>query len=136
MEHPIEELMKTTLQHLREMMNVNTIIGQTVLMEDGTVLIPVSKVSVGFLSGGGDSTKVPAPFMHKETYPFTGGTGAGISIQPVAFLVAEKGKMHLLSLDSQTPLGKLVEMIPGLMQDLRELSQNKKNASTSKPAWN
>jgi len=126
MEHPIEELMKTTLQNLRDMMDVNTIIGDSVVMQDGTVLIPVSKVSMGFLSGGGDSAKGSASFANREQYPFTGGTGAGISIQPVAFLVAEKGKMHLLSLDSQTPLGKLVELIPGFMKDMRDISDTQK----------
>jgi len=134
MEHPIEELMRTTLDNLRQMMNVNTIVGDSVYMEDGTVLIPVSRVSVGFLSGGGDGSHVSAGAMGKDGYPFTGGTGAGIQIMPVAFLVAEEGKMRLLALDTQTPMGKLVELIPSIMKDVKELASSrsvKKNAYPS-----
>ncbi len=79
-EHPIEGLMGVTMQKIKEMVDVNTIIGEPVITPDGTTIIPVSKVSFGFASGGTDlPTSQP-----KQT--FGGGGGAGITLQPLAFL--------------------------------------------------
>ena len=80
-EHPIQGLMSTTMQKIREMVDVNTIIGEPILSPDGTVIIPVSKVSFGFASGGSDiPSKQPKDI-------FGGASGAGVSIQPLYFLV-------------------------------------------------
>jgi len=99
--HPIEALMKTTMESLKEMVDVNTIVGDPVETPDGTTIIPISRVSFGFASGGGE-------YREKEglnsddtngQFPFAGGTGAGVSVQPVAFLVVSKDNMKLLSVD-------------------------------------
>ena len=92
-EHPIQGLMATAMQKIREMIDVNTIIGDPITTPDGTTIIPVSKVSFGFASGGSDiPTKTP-----KET--FGGGSGAGISINPIAFLIVSGGDVKLLQLN-------------------------------------
>ena len=115
-EHPIQGLMGTAMQGMREMVDVNTIIGDPVTTPDGTVIIPVSKVTFGFGSGGSDfPSKTP-----KEL--FGGGTGAGISIQPLAFLVVSNGDVKLLQMDaSSNTADKMVNMVPEVIDKIAEL---------------
>ena len=81
MEHPIGSLMDTTMEKIKEMIDVNTIIGEPITSPDGTLIIPVSKVIYGFAAGGSD---LPTKKENKDC--FGGGSGAGVTIQPVAFL--------------------------------------------------
>ena len=107
MEHPIQGLMSTTMEKIREMVDVDTIIGEPITVADGTVIIPVSKVSFGFASGGSDlPTKVQKDL-------FGGGGGAGISIQPLAFLVVSNGDVKLLqmSMDANSS-NAIINMVP------------------------
>lgn len=81
-EHPIQGLMKTAMESIKEMVDVNTVIGDAVEAPDGSVIIPVSRVGLGFAAGGsefGDN--------RESELPFGGGSGAGVSVQPVGFLV-------------------------------------------------
>ena len=84
--HPIEELMKTAMESIKEMVDVNTIVGDAVQTVDGTVIIPVSRVSFGFAAGGGEYAKGDNKNQDSK-FPFAGGSGAGVSINPVAFMV-------------------------------------------------
>ena len=100
--HPIGDLMSTTMQKIREMVDVNTIIGTPIRTDDGITLIPVSKLSFGFASGGSD-------FMTKNQKPeadnaFGGGSGAGVNISPVAFLIVKGDTVKLLPV--APPAGK------------------------------
>lgn len=102
--HPIEALMKTTMESLKDMVDVNTIVGDPVETPDGTTIIPISRVSFGFASGGGEykekSQQLEAnDYDNQQKLPFAGGTGAGVSVQPVAFMVVGKDNMKLLSVD-------------------------------------
>lgn len=85
MSHPIKDLMDSSIQNLHQLVDVNTIIGDPVTTPDGTTIIPVSKVTFGYASGGSEfpSSKTPDPFG--------GGAGAGVTIQPIAFLVIKAG---------------------------------------------
>ena len=109
-EHPINELMGVTMEKIREMVDVNTIVGTPITCADGATIIPISKVSYGFASGG---------------------SGAGISIQPVAFLVILNGEVKLLqlSIDASTP-NALINMVPDVMEKISGYmsSRNEKNA--------
>ena len=113
--------MSTAMQKIREMIDVNTIIGDPITTPDGTTIIPVSKVSFGFASGGSD---LPAK-VQKDL--FGGGRGAGITINPLAFLVVGGGDVKLLQLsDGDTgAAGKAVEMIPGVIDKLTEVFSKK-----------
>ena len=105
-EHPIQGMMGTAMQKIREMIDVNTIIGDPITTPDGTVIIPVSKVSFGFGSGGSD-------WPNKNTAKdlFGGGAGAGISINPLAFLVISNGEVKLLQMSfSSNTADKMVNM--------------------------
>jgi len=101
---------------LESMVDVNTIVGDIVTTSDGTVIIPVSKVSFGFAAGGSEfNTNKLNKYSESAKLPFGGGSGAGVNISPMAFLVVKDGSTNLLTLNNTTPIDKLVELIPDLM---------------------
>lgn len=129
-EHPIQGMMSTAMQKIREMVDVNTIIGDPITTANGTTIIPVSKVSFGFASGGSDiPSKSP-----KDV--FGGGSGAGISINPLAFLVVSEDGVKLLQLsDSDNTANKMVDMVPDVIDKISELfSKSKKEKAKPEPA--
>ena len=118
-EHPIENLMVTAMSSLRDMIDVNTIVGDTVETADGTTIIPVSKVCFGFAAGGSEfNTNKLNKFSENAKLPFGGGSGAGVKISPVAFLVVKDGNIKLLTVDADKPLDKLVDALPDLVNKL------------------
>ncbi|MBE6966352.1 MAG: sporulation protein YtfJ [Ruminococcaceae bacterium] len=110
-EHALNDVMKTTMEKLRSMVDVNTIIGDQITTPDGTTIIPVSKVSFGFASGGSDFDS------KKEGVNFGGGSGAGVSINPEAFLVVKDGNVRLVPMVAapNTTVDRLVELVPEVM---------------------
>ena len=122
-QHPIEGVMSTTMQKIKEMVDVNTIIGNPITTPDGTTIIPVSKVSFGFASGGSDlPTSNP-----KQT--FGGGGGAGITLKPIAFLVVHEGNVRLLQIaTSSNTADKVVNAVPDIIDKVSDvLSKNQKD---------
>ena len=120
-EHPIQGMMSTTMQRIREMVDVNAIVGDPITTPDGTTIIPVSKVSFGFASGGSDlPTKVTKDM-------FGGGAGAGVSINPIAFLVVSNGNVKLLQLSDEPggAIGKAVGMVPDVIDKVSDLFSKK-----------
>ena len=110
--HPINDLMSTTMEKIRSMVDANTIIGQPIHTEDGVTLIPVSRLSFGFASGGSDfTTKNQKPDAKNA---FGGGSGAGVSLEPVAFLVVKDGFVRLLPVapPPATTLDRALELAP------------------------
>lgn len=117
-EHPIEGLMDVTMQKIKEMVDVNTIVGDPITTPDGTVIIPVSKVSYGFASGGSDIPSKNAP--NKEI--FGGGSGAGASINPIAFLAVYNGKVELLNIESYDGTAdRVVGLVPEIIDKVSAL---------------
>ena len=93
--HPINDLMAVTMEKMREMVDANAIVGQPITTPDGVTLIPVSRMSFGFGSGGGDyNTKYTAGTGTGAN--FAGGSGAGVDIAPIAFLVVKDGFVRVL----------------------------------------
>jgi sporulation protein YtfJ len=123
-EHPIQGLMKTAMENIKEMVDVTTIIGDPVETPDGSVIIPISRVSFGFAAGGSE-------FEHSEEdkkakgngeLPFGGGSGGGVSVQPVAFLVmGSNGQVRMLPVDRHAMLDRLIDMAPQLVNQLQNL---------------
>lgn len=114
-EHPISSFMDSTMSKIREMVDVNTIIGNAINTDDGLTIIPVSKVTFGFAGGGADfQTK-----HHSQgtTDPFGGGTGAGVSITPVAFLVVKEGSVRVLNIAPpvSNTADRIVDMAPDFL---------------------
>ena len=122
MAHPIESIMRTTMENLKEMIDVNTVVGEAVLSGDGVTIIPISKVSFGFVAGGGeyaDSPPTPpAQPAAAEDMAFAGGTSAGVSVNPVGFLIVGNGQIKLLPASYSTPVERIVELVPQLVEDL------------------
>lgn len=115
MDHPIGNLMDTTMNKIKEMIDVNTIIGEPITAPDGTLIIPVSKVSYGFASGGSD---LPTKKENKDC--FGGGSGAGVTIQPVAFLTVYQGNVKLIPIEKfDGASDRIVGMIPDMIDKVK-----------------
>ena len=126
-EHPIKELMGTTMDKIREMVDVNTVIGDPITSPEGTVIIPESKVNYGFASGGSD-------FPSKtEKELFGGGAGAGITITPTAFIVIQNGDARLLHMvDNSSTANNIVKLVPEVFTQLTSLfSKDKKGKAAA-----
>ncbi|MGO1819079.1 MAG: GerW family sporulation protein [Senegalia sp. (in: firmicutes)] len=122
--HPIEGLMSSTMESLKDMVDVNTIVGDPVETPDGLVIIPISKVSLGFASGGSEFGKIQNESTENKDnnlkMPFGGGSGAGVSVQPVAFIVAGNRQMKLLPVDQGANiLSSIMEMIPKISSSFK-----------------
>ncbi len=110
--HPIQELMQTTMAKIREMVDTNMVVGQPIATQDGVTLIPVSRLSFGFASGGSDFGG-KAQVSDKN---FGGGVGAGVNVVPVSFLVVKDGCVKLLPVAPPPgdTLGRVVDMVPDM----------------------
>jgi len=112
--------MKTAMESIREMVDVNTIVGDAVQTVDGTVIIPVSKVTFGFAAGGGDCGKGDNKNQESK-FPFAGGSGAGVSINPVAFLVVGRNDtIRMIPASFNNPLDRLLEIVPNAIDQIKK----------------
>ena len=126
MEHPIGRLMQTTLENIKDMVDVNTVVGDAIAGADGSTIIPVSRVSFGFVAGGGDRDGAP----REAENPFAGGGGAGVSVQPVGFLVVGQDGVRMLPAQNLTAWERAVNCAPQLAEELRALlSQRREKAA-------
>lgn len=119
--NPLNELMHSAMEKVHEMVDTNTIVGQPISTPDGVTLIPISKVSFGFGSGGGDYGKV-------QTRGFGGGAGGGVKIDPVAFLVVKDGLVRVIPVAAPpvSTVDRIVEMTPDLMDKVEKYFDKKK----------
>ena len=123
-EHPIEGLMTTAMNSIQDMIDVNTIIGEPIETSNNIVIIPISKVSFGFAAGGSEFkgetvdeyTKRDKEEAIQYRLPFGGGSGAGVSINPVAFLVIQSDSVKLMPVSHSSSIDKLLDYIPDLME--------------------
>lgn len=121
-QHPIENLMKSALENIKDMVDVNKIIGDAVHTQDGTTIIPISKVGVGFAAGGTDiNCEQNRSNNLDKSNPFGGGAGAGISIKPVAFLVVKEDVIRLLPMEHGNSYEKMIDSIPQLIETFKGL---------------
>lgn len=134
-EHPIENLMKSTMENIRDMVDVNTIIGDAVETRDGTYIIPISKVSFGFASGGSEFNSHDNINHHEHeevNYPFGGGSGAGVSVRPVAFLVVKENSVRLLPVEQDTTYDRIVDTVPQVIEMFKDAFCNKEDKKNNK----
>lgn len=119
--HPIENIMSTTLENIRDMIDVNTVVGEPIAAADGSTVIPISRVSFGFVAGGGEYGKAAVrPEEGRGEHPFAGGTGAGVTVQPLGFLVTSAETTRMLPAQCFQPLDRAVEMLPQVIADIRK----------------
>lgn len=125
-EHPIDGLMKTTMDSIKDMIDVNTIVGDPVHTNEGAVIIPISKVTIGFASGGSEYQCQEKKQEIQGKYPFGGGSGAGMSLQPIAFLVVNQDDVKLLPVNQANTVERMADKIPDLIDDIVNMFKNKK----------
>jgi sporulation protein YtfJ len=143
-DHPIQGLMTTAMESLKEMIDVNTIIGDPVETPDGSVILTVSKVGFGFAAGGSefklDSSQSQSQSdsqnqsqgqgqdksQSQPKFPFGGGSGGGVSITPIAFLIVNSHGVKMLHLDESTHLyEKILEMAPQAVEKVQQMFSKK-----------
>ena len=120
--HPINDVLQTTISKLREIVDANTVVGQPIVTQDGVTLIPVSKLSFGFATGGSDFGK--AQNVPKN---FGGGAGAGVNVTPVAFLIVKDGSVRMLPVapPAKDAVGRAVEMVPEMFDKVTDYIDKK-----------
>ena len=120
--HPINEVLQTTMSKIREMVDANTVVGQPIVTQDGVTLIPVSRLSFGFATGGSDFGKTP-----NVSKNFGGGAGAGVNVIPVAFLMVKDGSVRLLPVapPAKDANSRAVEMIPEMFDKVTDYIDKK-----------
>lgn len=111
----IENLMDVTMKKIREMVDVNTVVGSPIITPDNITIIPISKVSYAFATGGSD-------FQAKEKPAFGGGNGAGVKVEPIGFLVVKDGSVRMVNITppANTTLDRVIEKAPELMDAIEE----------------
>jgi len=125
-EHPINSLMDTTMKKIKELIDANTIIGDPITTPDGTTIIPVSKVTYGFASGGSD---LPTKKDNREC--FGGGSGAGVTIQPIGFLTISKGNIKMITIEKYDGAAdRIVGMIPEAFDKISDFIKKDKAPKT------
>ncbi|MDU4696817.1 MULTISPECIES: GerW family sporulation protein [Paenibacillus] len=131
-DHPIQGLMQTAMENIKDMVDVNTIVGEPVETPDGSVILPISRVGFGFAAGGSDfniedgqDKSASGSSEHGKARPFGGGSGGGVSINPIAFLVVGKPGVHIVPLDNQTHLvEKIIDSVPGVIDRIQSMFPN------------
>lgn len=134
--HPIESLMETAMQSIKEMVDVNTVVGEPVETPQGIIVIPISRVSCGFAAGGseyafdgeGKDNKDPKDQTSGKsgTMPFGGGSGAGVSVRPVGFLVVGSDYVRFLQVDANATHDRLIDMVPQVISQIQSFLGRKK----------
>lgn len=119
MEHPISELMQTAMASIRDMVDVNTVVGHPVQTATGGTIIPISRVAFGYMTAGGDLGNNEKAAKEAADFPFAGGSGAGVSVQPVGFLVLSGDTVRMLPATCQSVADRVVDLIPTVVEDVR-----------------
>ena len=114
MSQNLPNMLDKTISKMREMIDVNSVVGEPIAAAEGITIIPISKVSVGFAGGGSDYV---SKHPNKHDNPFGGGVGGGMSVTPIAFLVIKDGSVRMLpvAMPANTTTERIVEMVPDLL---------------------
>ena len=125
MSQKLPNMLENTIQKIREMVDVNSVIGEPITTPDGVTIIPVSKVSVGFGGGGSD-------FVNNKggENPFGGGVGGGVKVTPICFLIVKDGNVRMMPVaaPANTTADRIVEMVPDTLDKLTAYLDSKKAA--------
>lgn len=118
----LESLIDVSFDKIRAMIDVNCVVGSSISMPDGSIIIPISKVSVGFVSGGGEYNDLNAK-RNSADFPMAGGTGGGFSVSPIGFFVVSQNKFKLIHADKSTAY---LELIKNSAEVLKKFVESKK----------
>lgn len=119
MSHKLPGMLESTIAKMREMVDVNSVIGEPITTVDGITIVPISKISVGFAGGGTDYV---SKNVNKQDNPFGGGVGAGMNVTPIAFLIVKDGNVRMLpvAVPANTTTERIVEMVPDVLDKLTD----------------
>ena len=131
MNHPLSEMLGDTMSKIREMIDVNTVVGEPITTPDGVTIVPVTKVSIGY--GGGGSDFVTKNYPAGRDNAFGGGAGAGVTITPVAFLVIRGENVRMLPIaePASTSVDRLIELLPDLLDKADDFLVSRKAAKAA-----
>ena len=126
MSQNLPNMLENTITKMRQMMDVNSVIGDTITTADGVTIIPISKITVGFAGGGSDYV---SKHPNKQDNPFGGGVGGGMNVTPVAFLIVKEGNVRMLpvALPANSATERIIEMVPDLLDKVADFIDNKRD---------
>ncbi len=119
--HPIENVLNEALNNLKNIIDINTVVGDAIKTDSGVVIIPISKVSLGYVGGGSEMTNET---VRKKDYPFATGAGAGLSITPIGFLIEEKGETRFIQTNVGETASKFFSVCSDLLSSLKKKKEN------------
>ena len=122
----IDEIMQTAFQNIRSLVDVDVVVGKPIYAND-MIIFPLTKVAMGFVSGGGEYFSEMRELKKEMEYPFSGGSGAGISVQPIGFLVIDGKDINLIRIEQKSAFDKLVEAVPEVAKFLAKTFNSEKN---------
>ncbi|MGN1000158.1 MAG: GerW family sporulation protein [Faecousia sp.] len=128
MSQTLPNMLESTIAKIREMVDVNSVIGDPITTADGVTIIPVSKVSVGFGGGGSDYV---SRNLNKQENPFGGGAGGGVKVTPIAFLIIKDANVRMLPVatPANTTADRLVEQVPDVLDKISAFLDSRTNRS-------
>lgn len=136
-EQPVENLMESTMKNLREMIDANTVVGEPIEIKPDMHIVPISRLTFGFASGGSEFSP-PRQNPEEGIYPFGGGSGAGVSVKPVAFLVIKGDSIRTIPLDQDNTYDRIVDSVPqvidlikNMLKDTSFMNKNCDNVNTT-----
>ena len=122
--NPIGELMQTTMDNVRNILKVDTVVGDPIYTPDGITLVPISRISVGFGGGGIELNQKNS----SGNRPFGGGNATGVKIDPIGFLVIKDGTIRMINVTppASTTVDRLIDMVPQVMDRVDEFIARQK----------
>lgn len=115
----VGNMIDNSLAKIRNMVDVNCVIGDAVSLPDGSIIIPISKVAVGFVSGGGEYSDLNSK-RNRDEFPMAGGTGGGYSVVPIGFFVLKNGKFKMVNADKSSSYLELIKNVSELIKNMKD----------------
>lgn len=118
----ITEMVKNAMESLKGMIDVSTVVGEAITVPDGSMIVPVTQVTCGFGAGGSE-----IPQQEGERYPFGGGSGGGIKVKPIAFLVISNDRVRIMPVESgSSALDKVLDLVPDMIDKVNNIIKDRK----------
>lgn len=119
--HPIENIMSEALQNLKNIVDISTVVGDAIKTPNGTTIVPISKVTLGYIGGGGEYIETKPK---RADLPFASGSGAGLNVQPIGFLIEENDEIRYVQTNTTDNLNKLIEITCDILKKIKDKGFN------------
>ena len=120
MRSKIEDVMVSAMKNLRTLVDVDIVVGKPIQANEKLLIIPLTKVTMGFVTGGGEYYSELKEIKKSTEYPFSGGSGSGVSLKPIGFLIVRDGCVELVKIEAKSALEKLIESVPEVAKFISE----------------